>query len=873
MTSKFMITYKRKRVTSHVYSADGTTLKSSGASSSVPVSNLTPKYGVGADNDILHGDNFSTSTKQEDVSDSVQQVIKEESPKQSAHASGQERAELTSCESLSQKEQPDICSTHTSIGEEGDNKLERTDGTNNQSLVSSCVHAGRTINQAEDSNASASVGVNCQLQPSNTTEPSKSKSRFSPLLTFRRRVKNKIGLEEPAAGSYSINNDKHCSTLTCTPRSTPLNGAPMFKQTGGSTLDVEDKVTIAGTSTGQSVIAEHLLEQKSPHIPKSAIHHMVPSQPAKDANQSSTPEDGTPVSEFIRVQEVSELDARVEDSNRTTADAIEVQKVIEVKGDEHGNRETSSLQSPRKKINVDLSKPANRSEAADLLESQGLTKNIPIIVLDDDSDERGKEQEKSEVLDQLVQEKNKSSLSLEQINLNLHCAELPQESLVNLDGTSVYKLQDQDQYVHEQKQMPHPVERLFFTKEKDAMHGKQHHHEGTSTMHKSYSNFFDPAPSSSWNAGNFKEPSSMPSELKFRILDKVPEFNLDLRLDNFPDNNVSALRHNKLFRGGTSSGSHFLKERLGKYSYKRHLVPWSEEELDFLWIGVRRYGTNNWNAMLRDRRLRFSNSRNAEDLAKQWDKEQRHLLGADFLQSIRSSAQCPPPPSHIQEDYVGNSSWSGCSKSPFLSAPTDLSLGDMFLRSARTSERGQHHLSNLGMLNLHPTDNGPRNLSLGGFPVSSSPYGRSSSKRRRVSKLPKSYYDNKAVWCQDPSERVAQFLPINQEPINNLPEWLTKDSEMPGVSRVDAELWPSIKAPGHSAVDRLNDMKPHVLPDGSLKRAPKRKGEWRTISKKLFQTGDGALDLNQRAAAMAGPLGAAGTSDTGASSEETVSDS
>jgi hypothetical protein len=120
---------------------------------------------------------------------------------------------------------------------------------------------------------------------------------------------------------------------------------------------------------------------------------------------------------------------------------------------------------------------------------------------------------------------------------------------------------------------------------------------------------------------------------------------------------------------------------------------------------------------------------------------------------------------------------------------------------------------------------------------------------------------------------VAQFLPINQEPINNLPEWLTKDAEMAGVSRLDADLWPSMQAPGHSAADRLNEMKPHVLPDGSLKRAPKRKAEWRAFSKKLFKSGDGALDLNQRAAAIAGPLGAIGTSDTGASSEETVSDS
>ena len=419
--------------------------------------------------------------------------------------------------------------------------------------------------------------------------------------------------------------------------------------------------------------------------------------------------------------------------------------------------------------------------------------------------------------------------------------------------------------------MPQPIERMFFTKEKDPIRGKQRQHEESSTMHNPYSNFFDLAPP--WNTGSLKGPRSLPSELKFRIMDKAPEFSLDLSLDRFADNSVAALRSDKLFLGGTYSTSDKLTEKLGTYSYKRHSAPWSEEELDFLWIGVRRYGVHNWNAMLRDTRLRFSNSRMPEDLAKQWDKEQKKLL---------SSALGPAPPLHIAEGYLGRASCSGCSKSPFVGAQTELSLGDVYLRNARASERDRHHISSLGILNLHGVDGGTRNVSLGGFPGASSSYGRSGSRRRRASKLHKSYYENKSTWFQESSDRVPQLLPLNQQPMNGLPQWLTKDAET-GTSRINLEMWAGMAPPpGRSAADPprgasstfCDDVKPHVLPDASLKCTMRRNADWQSFSKRLFRSGD-ALDLNRGAAAMAGAglIGATTPSDTGASSKETVSDS
>lgn len=61
-------------------------------------------------------------------------------------------------------------------------------------------------------------------------------------------------------------------------------------------------------------------------------------------------------------------------------------------------------------------------------------------------------------------------------------------------------------------------------------------------------------------------------------------------------------------------------------NYKPHPIMWSEEELDFLWIGVRRHGRGNWDAMLRDPRLRFSPLRVPWDLAERWEEEQLKLL-------------------------------------------------------------------------------------------------------------------------------------------------------------------------------------------------------------------------------------------------------
>lgn len=74
----------------------------------------------------------------------------------------------------------------------------------------------------------------------------------------------------------------------------------------------------------------------------------------------------------------------------------------------------------------------------------------------------------------------------------------------------------------------------------------------------------------------------------------------------------------------SKESSRSTNNMLGMYSNE-----WSEEELDYLWIGIRRHGVNNWNAILHDPKLHFLISRVPEDLAMQWKIEHRKFLNHD----------------------------------------------------------------------------------------------------------------------------------------------------------------------------------------------------------------------------------------------------
>lgn len=94
----------------------------------------------------------------------------------------------------------------------------------------------------------------------------------------------------------------------------------------------------------------------------------------------------------------------------------------------------------------------------------------------------------------------------------------------------------------------------------------------------------------------------------------------------------SLLRH-KLTLDGIVSRARAFQDKLKPQTSSF----WTEEELDSLWIGVRRYGRDNWDAMLRDPRLRFQPRRMARDLAERWEEEQSKLLKGTFAPQFRHS--------------------------------------------------------------------------------------------------------------------------------------------------------------------------------------------------------------------------------------------
>jgi len=169
----------------------------------------------------------------------LQQNIKEEC--------GPEKGQDQLYGSLPRKRQPEICcATIASTAEAHSNKSQCIDDAKNQIPVSSSVCdlmlADGTINQIKDSNISAPVEINSPTGTEITVVPGQCRKRFSPLLTFRRRVKKKTNLDEPAEEICSPDNDKQCSTLTCSSPQSSLNATPLLKHTAPNPLDIEDKV-------------------------------------------------------------------------------------------------------------------------------------------------------------------------------------------------------------------------------------------------------------------------------------------------------------------------------------------------------------------------------------------------------------------------------------------------------------------------------------------------------------------------------------------------------------------------------------------------------------------------------------------------------
>ncbi|XP_047150090.1 protein CHROMATIN REMODELING 4 [Vigna umbellata] len=130
---------------------------------------------------------------------------------------------------------------------------------------------------------------------------------------------------------------------------------------------------------------------------------------------------------------------------------------------------------------------------------------------------------------------------------------------------------------------------------------------------------------------NFKIPPEDLFRYNQQDRDVPPTLGLGQRsstFSSFPENHRKVLE-NIMMRTGSGS-SNLLKK-------KSKSDGWSEDELDSLWIGVRRHGRGNWDAMIRDPKLKFSKYKTSEDLSVRWEEEQVKVFQGPPFPTQRSS--------------------------------------------------------------------------------------------------------------------------------------------------------------------------------------------------------------------------------------------
>nr|XP_043613422.1 uncharacterized protein LOC122585358 isoform X2 [Erigeron canadensis] len=181
----------------------------------------------------------------------------------------------------------------------------------------------------------------------------------------------------------------------------------------------------------------------------------------------------------------------------------------------------------------------------------------------------------------------------------------------------------------------------------------------TSFMHPN--NRLPELTSSNWMNLHFRSSkSSTPSSSLFpwpNFDTKTREQFQDMTSSNYPSDPISLMRH-KMMLDNIISKARAMNGNKGSFVETFDSPnPWSEEELDFLWIGVRRHGKGNWDAILRDPRLHFTSWRSPRELAEQWAAEQSKLFNPGpylHTRGFRPTKKCKPNPVDEMQFSLGS---------------------------------------------------------------------------------------------------------------------------------------------------------------------------------------------------------------------------
>ncbi|KAJ9186088.1 hypothetical protein P3X46_005629 [Hevea brasiliensis] len=163
---------------------------------------------------------------------------------------------------------------------------------------------------------------------------------------------------------------------------------------------------------------------------------------------------------------------------------------------------------------------------------------------------------------------------------------------------------------------------------------------------------------------------------------KIRDFVQDALPQSSSNHAASLLRHKLMLDSIVTQASALNAKGAFQDKFKSYTM-WSEEELDSLWIGVRRHGRDNWHAMLRDPRLHFSSWKKARDLSEQWEEEEAKLLNGTHVLQFKS------PTTHGV--YSDNNSHYMCTKTGIwredATEETRLSLGDVYAHRTNSSSK------------------------------------------------------------------------------------------------------------------------------------------------------------------------------------------
>ncbi|KAK9733500.1 hypothetical protein RND81_04G071300 [Saponaria officinalis] len=120
-------------------------------------------------------------------------------------------------------------------------------------------------------------------------------------------------------------------------------------------------------------------------------------------------------------------------------------------------------------------------------------------------------------------------------------------------------------------------------------------------------------------------------------VDVLPTLSLGRKSNTSPSitENQRKVLENIALRTGLG-GSRLLKR-------KSKVDGWSEDELDSLWIGVRRHGRGNWDSMLGDPRLKFAKFKSPNELASRWEEEQLKILDTSSASRTDEQAKSREP--------------------------------------------------------------------------------------------------------------------------------------------------------------------------------------------------------------------------------------